>query len=200
MVFFTTCLKVKLLSALAFPIRFSTWLLLSGICIPLVVNSANSVTMFAVLRMNLAVLRSLFLYNNSFAIDSNSFGVSITSVKWGLIWFGVSLVGVRAIIQYILAFRKTETFTDQSQDYIPLPEPIAPTFAVFGRGGSYEVMAFILTEVATYNQSRFALTKEMHGIENLHRIDPVHDYRWNHGQDGGLQLHWYSLPYGLKQL
>ena len=44
---------------------------------------------------------------------------------------------------------------------------------IIGRGGLYEMTAFILVAVATYNQSRFALTKEMHSLKDLHRIDPV---------------------------
>ena len=41
---------------------------------------------------------------------------------------------------------------------IPMAEPMAPTLAVFGRSGPYEMTAFILVAVATYNQSRIALT------------------------------------------
>ena len=54
-----------------------------------------------------------------------------------------------------------------------IPELIAPRVAVFGRGGPYELMAFILMAVATYNQSRFALTDEMHSLKDLHHIGPV---------------------------
>jgi len=50
---------------------------------------------------------------------------------------------------------------------IPMAEPMAPTLAVLGRGGPYEMTAFILVAVATYNQSRFALTN------NSYRISPV---------------------------
>ena len=57
---------------------------------------------------------------------------------------------------------------------IPMAEPMAPTLAVLGRGGPYEMTAFILMAVATYNQSRIALTKEeMHSLKDIHRIDPV---------------------------
>ena len=56
---------------------------------------------------------------------------------------------------------------------IPMAEPMAPTSAVLGRGGPYEMAAFILVTVATYNQSRIALTEEMHSLKDLHRIDPV---------------------------
>jgi hypothetical protein len=56
---------------------------------------------------------------------------------------------------------------------IPMAEPMAPTLAVFSRGGPYEMMAFILMAVATYNQSRIALTKEMHSLKDLHRINLV---------------------------
>ena len=48
-----------------------------------------------------------------------------------------------------------------------MAERMAPTLAVFSRGGPYEMIAFILIAVATYNQSRFALTN------NSHRISPV---------------------------
>ena len=41
---------------------------------------------------------------------------------------------------------------------IPMAEPMSPTLAVLGRGGPYEMTAYILVAVATYNQSRFALT------------------------------------------
>ena len=57
---------------------------------------------------------------------------------------------------------------------MPMAEPMAPTLAVLGRGGPYEMTAFILMAVATYNQSRIALTKEeMHSLKDIHRIDPV---------------------------
>ena len=62
--FFTFCPTI--------PIRFSIWLLLSGICIPFVVNSANGVTLPPVLRMNLPALLSLFFNSNSLAIAFNS--------------------------------------------------------------------------------------------------------------------------------
>ena len=50
---------------------------------------------------------------------------------------------------------------------IPMAERMAPTLAVLLRGGPYEMTTFILVAVATYNQSRFALTN------NSHRISPV---------------------------
>ena len=56
---------------------------------------------------------------------------------------------------------------------IPMAEPMAPTLAVLGRSGPYEMTAFILMAVATYNQSRIALTQEMHSLKDLHRISPV---------------------------
>ena len=55
-----------------------------------------------------------------------------------------------------------------------MAEPIAPTLALLGRGGPYEMTAFILVAVATYNQSRIALTKEeIHSLKDIHRISPV---------------------------
>ena len=55
-----------------------------------------------------------------------------------------------------------------------MAEPMAPTLAVLGRGGPYEMTAFILMAVATYNQSRIALTKEeIHSLKDIHHIDPV---------------------------
>ena len=56
---------------------------------------------------------------------------------------------------------------------IPMAEPMAPTLAVFSRAGPFEMMAFILVAVATYNQSRIALTEEMHSLKDIHRISPV---------------------------
>jgi len=57
---------------------------------------------------------------------------------------------------------------------IPMAEPMAPTSAVLLRGGPYEMTAFILVAVATYNQSRIALTKEeIHSLKDIHRISPV---------------------------
>jgi len=50
---------------------------------------------------------------------------------------------------------------------IPMAERMAPTLAVFSRAGPFEMTAFILVAVATYNQSRYALTN------NSHRISPV---------------------------
>ena len=50
---------------------------------------------------------------------------------------------------------------------IPMAERMAPTLAVLGRGGPYEMTAFILMAVATYNQSRFALTEDMHSLKDI---------------------------------
>ncbi len=35
------------------------------------------------------------------------------------------------------------------------------------------MIANIFAAVATYNQSRFALTQDMHSMEDIHRISPV---------------------------
>ena len=56
---------------------------------------------------------------------------------------------------------------------IPMAEPMAPTLAVFRRCGPYEMTVFILVAVAIYNQSRIALTQEMHSLKDLHRVSPV---------------------------
>ncbi|NQE45971.1 hypothetical protein C5S31_08115 [ANME-1 cluster archaeon GoMg2] len=53
-----------------------------------------------------------------------------------------------------------------------MAERMAPTLAVLLRGGPYEMTAFILVAVATYKQSRFALTQEMHSLKDI-RISPV---------------------------
>ena len=70
------------------------------------------------------------------------------------------------ITQYAV-FLGTNSFS------IPMAEPMAPTLAVLLRGGPYEMIAFILVAVATYNQSRFALTEDMHSMKDIHRISPV---------------------------
>lgn len=56
---------------------------------------------------------------------------------------------------------------------IPMAGPMAPSLAVLGRGGPYEMTAYILVAVATYNQSRFALTQDMHSLKDIPRIKPV---------------------------
>ena len=56
---------------------------------------------------------------------------------------------------------------------IPMAERMAPTLAVLLRGGPYEMTAFILVAVTTYNQSRFAFTEDMHSLKDIHRISPV---------------------------
>jgi len=53
---------------------------------------------------------------------------------------------------------------------IPMAERMAPTIAVFSRGGPYEMIAFILVAVATYNQSRFALTNNSYRIRQVPRL------------------------------
>ena len=42
---------------------------------------------------------------------------------------------------------------------------------IVGRG--YEMIAFILVAVATYNQSCFTLTEDMHSLKDIHRISQV---------------------------
>ena len=54
-----------------------------------------------------------------------------------------------------------------------MTEQMAPSLVVFVRAGPYEMIAYILMAVATYNQSRIALTEEMHSLKDLHRISPV---------------------------
>lgn len=76
------------------------------------------------------------------------------------------IVPLGMIPQYAV-FLGTNSFS------ILMAEPMAPTLAVLLRGGPYEMTAFILMAVATYNQSRIALTKEMHHLKDLHRITLV---------------------------
>lgn len=51
-----------------------------------------------------------------------------------------------------------------------MAERMTPTLVVLGRGGPYEITAFILMAVATYNQSRIALTEDIHSLKDIHRI------------------------------
>ena len=83
------------------------------------------------------------------------------------------------ITQYAV-FLGTNSFS------IPMAEPMAPTLAVLLRGGPYEMIAFILIAVATYNQSRFALTQDMHSLKDIPRISPVP--RMSLEQWGGIGL------------
>jgi len=75
--------------------------------------------------------------------------------------FPLGCITPLGLITLYAVFLGTNSFS------IPMAEPMAPTLAVLGRGGPYEMMGFILIAVATYNQSRFALTN------NSHRISPV---------------------------
>ena len=81
--------------------------------------------------------------------------------------FPLGYITPLGLITMYAVFLGTNSFS------IPMAEPMAPTLAVLGRGGPYEMTAFILVAVATYNQSRIALTKEMHSLKDLHRISPV---------------------------
>jgi len=53
---------------------------------------------------------------------------------------------------------------------IPMAARMAPTLAVFSRSGPFEMIAFILIAVATYNQSRYALTKKSYIIRSVPRL------------------------------
>jgi len=82
--------------------------------------------------------------------------------------FPLGYVTPLGLITMYAIFLGTNSFS------MPMAEPMAPTLAVLGRGGPYEMTAFILVAVATYNQSRIALTKEeIHSLKDLHRISPV---------------------------
>ncbi|VUT26980.1 MAG: hypothetical protein MASP_01807 [Candidatus Methanolliviera sp. GoM_asphalt] len=75
--------------------------------------------------------------------------------------FPLGYVTTLGLITLYAVFLGTNSFS------IPMAERMVPTLAVFSRGGPYEMTAFILVAVATYNQSRFALTN------NSYRISPV---------------------------
>jgi len=75
--------------------------------------------------------------------------------------FPLGYITPLGLITMYAVFLGTNSFS------IPMAEPMAPTLAVLGRGGPYEMTGFILMAVATYNQSRIALT------EDIHRISPV---------------------------
>ena len=82
--------------------------------------------------------------------------------------FPLGYITPLGLITLYAVFLGTNSFS------IPMAEPMAPTLAVLGRGGPYEMTAFILVAVATYNQSRIALTKEeIHSLKDIHRISPV---------------------------
>ena len=81
--------------------------------------------------------------------------------------FPLGYVTPLGLITLYAVFLGTNSFS------IPMPEPMAPSLSIFGRGGPYEMTAFILVAVATYNQSRFALAQDMHSLKDIHRITPV---------------------------
>ena len=78
--------------------------------------------------------------------------------------FPLGYVTPLGLIALYAVFLGTNSFS------IPLAEPMAPSLAVFGRVGPYEMTAFILMAVATYNQSRIALTEEIHRISPVPRL------------------------------
>ena len=78
--------------------------------------------------------------------------------------FPLGYITPLGLITMYAVFLGTNSFS------IPMAEPIAPTLAVLGRGGPYEMTAFILVAVATYNQSRIALTEEILRISPVPRL------------------------------
>ena len=94
--------------------------------------------------------------------------------------FSLGYITPLSMITQYAVFLGTNSFS------IPMAERMAPTLAVFSRGGPYEMMAFILIAVATYNQSRFALTQDMHSLKDISRISPVP--RMSLEQWGGIGL------------
>ncbi len=81
--------------------------------------------------------------------------------------FPLGYVTPLGLIALYAVFLGTNSFS------MPMAEPMAPSLAIIGRGGPYEMIAYMLVAVATYNQSRFALTEDMHSLKDIHRIDPV---------------------------
>ena len=75
--------------------------------------------------------------------------------------FPLGYITPLGLIALYAVFLGTNSFS------MPMPEPMAPSLAIFGRGGPYEMIAYMLVAVATYNQSRIALTEE------ILRISPV---------------------------
>jgi len=94
--------------------------------------------------------------------------------------FPLGYVTPLGLIALYAVFLGTNSFS------IPMAERMAPTLAVFSRGGPYEMIAFILMAVATYNQSRIALTQDMHSLKDIPRISPVP--RMSLEQWGGIGL------------
>ena len=78
--------------------------------------------------------------------------------------FPLGYITPLGLIALYAVFLGTNSFS------MPMPEPMAPSLAVFGRGGPYEMIAYILVAVATYNQSRIALTEEILRISPVPRL------------------------------
>ena len=78
--------------------------------------------------------------------------------------FPLGYITPLGLITFYAVFLGTNSFS------IPMAERMAPTLAVFERGGPYEMTAFILVAVATYNQSRIALTEEILRISPVPRL------------------------------
>jgi len=93
--------------------------------------------------------------------------------------FPLGYITPLGLITLYAVFLGTNSFS------MPMAERMAPTLAVLLRGGPYEMIAFILVAVATYNQSHFALTEDMHSLKDI-RISPVP--RMSLEQWGGIGL------------
>lgn len=72
--------------------------------------------------------------------------------------FPLGYITPLGLIAFYAVFLGTNSFS------MPMPEPMAPSLAIFGRGGPYEMIAYMLVAVATYNQSRIALTEEIPSV------------------------------------
>ena len=62
------------------------------------------------------------------------------------------------------------------------------------------MIAYMLVVVATYNQSRIALTEEMHSMEDIHRNSPVPRLSLEQWVGIGLAIALILLQDGMKQL
>jgi magnesium-transporting ATPase (P-type) len=78
--------------------------------------------------------------------------------------FPLGYITPLGLIAFYAVFLGTNSFS------IPMAERVAPTLAIFGRGGPYEMIAYMLVAVATYNQSRIALTEEILHISPVPRM------------------------------
>jgi len=84
-----------------------------------------------------------------------------------ILWFDLFPLGYVTVFGNLTLY---SIYMGTNSFMISMPERMAPSFAIFARSGSYEMIGFLLVAAATYNQSRFALAKNSYRITSVPRL------------------------------